>query len=212
MSNYLDTLATVGIGGVLSALERCQPEDRKRAIPDFSDIVPDSISAMQSHDWNIALHRIALTLSEEFVDRDLVLLGIDIALIEALAAIRHKGHILIIPPFDITASDASLMERNVPAGITVSVAEPGQLPVIPARSAVCVLAFESGGNFLLMEQNAARTIGAIRGQRFLGEMIALLPLGDTPLHDRPRQWIQVPRTTPNIICRPDEIEPIQPSI
>ncbi|MDI3334800.1 hypothetical protein QKW60_00085 [Defluviimonas aestuarii] len=212
MDAYRDTLDVTGIGGLLAGIDRCAGNDRSVAIRETSRVVPDTVSEMSARAWRVAAFKSAITISAERGHVDLVLPGCDLSLLEALAAVDHRGSIQILTPGHISDKQIDEVRNNVPAGLVVSVLAPGTVPIISRNVAVLVTAFEAGGGYLLVEREAARALGAIRGQQFTGDIIALLPLGDQAVHGRPANWQMVRRDQFSGLCQPAGLETVTPNI
>lgn len=212
MYAYRETLSIAGVGGLLAGLDQCADEDFELAIREISQIVPEVVSRTPARAWKVAMHKIAITLSADREYVDLVLLTNELFLHEALAAIEHRGLTQVLAPARVTPKQAANIERNVPEKISVEVVPPGLVPIIPTRTAVLAIAFEAGGGYLLVEGGAARALGAIRGQQFTGEIIALLPLHYVSVHERLADWQMVQRDQFSGLCRPDGFESISPKI
>ncbi len=212
MDAYRDTLDVTGIGGLLAGIDRCAGKDRSLAIREASRVVPDTVSEISARVWRVAAFKFAITISAERGHVDLVLLSCDLSLLEALAAVDHRGSVQILTPVHMSDRQVDDVRANIPAGLVVSVLAPGIVPIILRHVAVLVTAFEAGGGYLLVEREAARALGAIRGQQFTGDIIALLPLGDKAVHGRPANWQMVRRDQFSGLCRPADFESVTPSI
>lgn len=212
MDAYKDTLDVTGIGGLLAGIDRCAGDDRSLAIRETSRVVPDTVSEMSARVWRVAAFKSAITISAERGHVDLVLPGCDLSLLEALAAVDHRGSIQILTPGHMSDKQVDDVRSNVPAGLVVSVLAQGIVPIVSRNVAVLVTAFEAGGGYLLVESEAARALGAIRGQQFTGDIIALLPLGDQAVHARPANWQMVRRDQFSGLCRPAGFETVTPNI
>lgn len=212
MDAYRETLDVTGIGGLLDGIDRCTGEDRNIAIRETSRVVPDIASQISGRRWRVATFKFAITISAERGHVDLVLPGCDISLLEALAAVDHSGSVQILTPGHMSEKQVDDLRNNIPAGLVVSVLPPGIVPIISRNVAVLVTAFEAGGGYLLVEKEAARALGAIRGQQFTGDIIALLPLGNQAVHARPSNWQMVHRHQFNGLCHPAGFETITPNI
>lgn len=210
MDAFAETLSVTGLSGLLAALARVDPEDRDLAIEEFSRVAPLTVANIPVRRWNASLHKIAITLCAESDDADFLLLGNDLVFLEALAAIEHRGLTQILASPQVGSKQAIGIERNVPYGLPVEVLPLGLVPLVPATTAVIVIAFEAGGGYLLVEKHAARALGAIHGQQFTGEVIALLPLSDAPVHERPANWQMVRRDRFSAHSWPDGLETITP--
>lgn len=212
MDTYAETLIVTGIGGLLAGIELCGDDDRNLAIRDASRIVPETVSEISAQVWNVAAFKFAITIFAELGHADLMLLGNDLSLLEALAAVRHRGPIQILTPSQTSSKQTEKIRMNVPDGLAVTVLQPGIVPIVPRHAVVVVIAFDAGGGYLLVEGEAARALGAIRGQQFTGNIVALLPLDDQAVHERPANWQMVRRDQFSGLCRPHGFEPITPNI
>lgn len=212
MNPFVDILNVAGVSGLVSGLEYCEDRDVELATTDASEFVPDLVSKTPARQLTIALYRLAINLSDRHPNTDLVMLGNDLILQEALASIHHRGAIQVIVSSQLTLKQASLIERNAPRKGSVKVITPGFVPIISANSVVLTIGFEGGGGYLLVDGDAFIALGAVRGQHFTGEVVALLPFGEAQVHERPKNWRLVRRDLFSCICRPNGFDVIKPNI
>jgi hypothetical protein len=212
MDAYAQTLSETGVGGLLSGIGLCDSCDRDVAISDASRIIPPAVARIPEREWKAALYKIAITLSSKRERARFALLGNDIVLLEALAAIGHLGEVQILASARVSTEQVSDIEKNVPRGVSVSTARPGVVPIIESDAIVTAIAFEAGGGYLLVQNDVAVTLGAVRGQQFTGDIVALLPLDDVAVHERLPDWRMVRADQFNQLCRPNGVQSIGPNL
>ena len=194
MSIFSSALSSVGIGGVLTALNQCDSNDREIVMPVLDGIIPRCFSELSIQKWRATILRIATTILFDFESTNIVILGPELTLVEALAAIKYEGAITIVPSPNISKSDFDLLERNLPHGSRVTVLQPNHLPELKCQQLICTLVVEAGGGYFLTQESAAQSLGAILGRHFTGEVVALMPRENRNLNERLENWQHVPKS------------------
>jgi hypothetical protein len=212
MSEFLNTLDATGVGGMLMGLAQVDHRDLELATREASRVAPETVIKQQAVRWKAAIHMTVINMTVECDVSKLLLLGNDLSLLEALAAIDFSGHIQLLLPARTTRALAHQTTKNVPAGLKVNVLSPGVVPVIEVGTTVAVIGFDAGSGYIMVEKATALALGAIRGQQYTGEVIAFLPLPDITVHERPPDWQMVHRDHFTGFYRPNGFEPVIPQI
>ncbi|SMD01117.1 hypothetical protein [Primorskyibacter flagellatus] len=209
MSEFQATLDAVGIGGLLWGLAQCEEEDRELATSDASLVAPETVVKLPEQYWRLALQSCVLSLIQAREVTRVLMLGNDLGLLEALHATNFGGRTDLLLPPRVTLRECRNVAQNVPAGLDVQVLAQGLVPVLEARTTVVAIGFDAGSGYVMVDAAAARALGSVRGQRFTGDVIAILPLSETTIHDRRLDnWQMVRRDQFTDCCHPDGLEAV----
>lgn len=213
MAEFQATVDAVGIGGLLWGLDQCDAADRELAAKDASLVVPATVAVQPARHWRLCVQSSVIALFRTRDVRSLLMLGNDLGLLEALCAIGFDGKTEVLLPQRVAPDQCRKVAQNVPAGLVVHVLTPGLLPVLDPGTTVVVIGFDAGGGYVMVDGAAARALGGVRGQRFTGDVIAILPLGGVTVHDRSLEnWQMVRRDLFTDFCQPDGLKPVIPAV
>ena len=212
MSEFERTLAAVGVGGLLLGLAQCDDADRELATSDASLIVPDTVVQQPAQLWRLTVQMCVILLMQTRDVRQILLLGNDLCFLEALKAVEYDGITQLLLSPVVGADECRKVAQNVPVGLDVEVLTPGLVPVLQTDATVVGIGFDAGGGYVMVEAAASRALGSLRGQRFAGDVIAMLPLSALTVHERPANWQMVQRKYFTDYCRPDGLEPVPSNV
>ena len=213
MAEFQATLDAVGIGGLLWGLAQCDVADREVATMDASIVVPETVVLQPAQHWRLSVQSCVIALLRTRDVRRILMLGNDLGFLEALHAIGFDGTTQVLLPPRVGPDQCRKVAQNVPAGLDVQVLTPGLVPVLDPGTTVVVIGFDAGSGYVMVDDAAARALGGVRGQRFTGDVIALLPLGAATVHERRLEnWHMVRRDQFTDYCQPDGLEPVNPTI
>lgn len=213
MTEFQTTLDTVGVGGLLWGLAQCDLADRELATRDASLVAPESVVLQPTKLWRLSVQSCVIAMLQNRDVTRILMLGNDLGVLEALHAIGFDGVTEVLLPPRVAPDQCRKVAQNVPAGLEVQVLTPGLVPVLDSGTTVVVIGFDAGSGYVMVDDAAARALGGVRGQRFTGDVIAILPLGETTVHDRRLEnWHMVRRDQFTDYCKPDGLEPIIPTV
>ena len=210
MAEVLSTLDTVGVGGLFLGLAQCHYADRDLAINDASRVVPKTVLQQSAKHWRLAVQSCIISLVQSRDVHHILMLGNDLSLLEALQAIGYNGKTELLLSRRVAPIDCVKVGKNVPAGLDVEVLTPGLVPVLEAGTTVVAIGYDAGSGYVMVEAAASRALGSLRGQRFAGDVIAMLPLSALTVHERPANWQMVHHHDQFFTdyCRPGGLEPV----
>ena len=213
MNEFQTTLDTVGIGGLLWGLAQCDAADLELATRDASLAAPETVVLQPAKHWRLSVQSCVIALLRNRDVPRILMLGNDLGFLEALQVIGFDGLTEVFLPPRVGPDQCRKVAQNVPAGLKVQVLKPGLVPVLDPGTTVVVIGFDAGSGYVMIDDAAARALGGVRGQRFTGDVIAILPLGETTVHDRHLEnWHMVRRDQLTDSCKPDGLEPIIPTV
>ena len=209
MDEFLSTLGAVGVGGLISGLAQCNDADRDLAITYASQIVPKTVFQQPDKLWRLAVQRCVISLVQARDVHRILMLGNDLSFLEALQENDYNGKIELLLSHRIAPADCLKVAKNAPTGLDLETLTPGLVPALHAETMVVVIGFDAGSGYVMVESDAACALGSAQGQGFTGDVIAILPLGDTTVHDRSLEnWKMVSRSAFTDYCLPDGLEPV----
>lgn len=213
MAEFQATLDAVGIGGLIWGLAQCDDTDREQATSDASLVVPETVVQQPAQRWRLSVQSCVIALVKAREVHRFLMLGNDLGVLEALQAIGFEGKTEVLLPPRVGSDVARKVARNVPAGLDVEVLTPGLVPVLDPATTVVAIGFDAGSGYIMVDDAAARALGGVRGQRFTGDVIGFLPLGEATVHDRHiGNWHMVRRDEFTDLCQPDGLEPVIPIV
>ena len=214
MSEFERTFSAVGVGGLLLGLAQCDDADRELAASDASLVVPDTVVQQPAQLWRMAVQMCVILLMQTRDVRQILLLGNDICFLEALKAVEYDGITQLLLSPVVGADECRKIAQNVPVGLDVEVLTPGLVPVLQTDTTVLVIGFDAGGGYVMVEAAASHALGSLHGQRFAGDVIAMLPFNALTVHERLANWQMVPHDHYPFTeyCRPDGLEPVPDNV
>lgn len=205
-------LSTIGVGGVLWSLSQCPDAHAETVRRVATGSIPQTLVSISSKQWKLGVQKCLIGLMQERKFQDVLLLGNDLALLEAFAALEFEGKINIMLSPNLTSDEGRRVSKNVPKGLQVTVLAPGQVPVLSSSTTVVTIGIDAGGGYLMVDTAVARALGSIRGQRFTGNVIGMQPLKGVIVHERQANWQLVPVSQFTDICDAEGVAPNIPKI
>lgn len=192
---FLHALQTVGLSRTHELIQNLSPNDKALLGEDLGEVFPQEL-----HNISVPLLRRSIIaafaqLFHKDPGEELLFLGVELSCLEAIDLLSERTAVEVLTTANLSLADIKVLSECFPDTQRHEILPPGTFPIsVPASKTVVALALRASDQNLLVLDDTAQMLGALRGTRFLGDLHAIVPLENNQFTAPRRGWQSIPAT------------------